>query len=59
LFAAKYQGDFAKAAAITSMTAGIVLWALNDAQVRFLLTGQKPTQLPVATVPPPTDSQTK
>ena len=59
LFASKYQGDFAKAAAIISMTAGIALWALDDTQVRLLLTGQKPPQSPAATVPTPTDSQPK
>lgn len=55
LFAAKYEGDFAKAAAIVSMTAGIVLWVLSDAQVRALLTGQKPAPLPTVSVPPPQD----
>lgn len=52
LFASKYQGDFAKAAAIVSATAGIVLWLLSDSQVRYLLTGQKPVEPKAPTVPP-------
>jgi hypothetical protein len=51
--AAKYQGEVAKAVSIVSATAGIVLWLLNDAQVRYLLTGQKPAQIDPPTVPPP------
>jgi hypothetical protein len=42
LFSSKYEGDFAKAAAIISVTAGIILFFLSDPQVRFLLTGQRP-----------------
>lgn len=53
LFATKYQGDFAKAAAITTATAGIVLWVLSDPQVRFILTGQKPVIPLPPKVPPP------
>ena len=52
LFASKYQDDFAKAAAIASATAGIVLWLLSDEQVRFLLTGKKPAAPKTPTVPP-------
>ena len=55
LFASKYQTDFAKAAGVISMTAGVVLWLLSDAQVRALLTGQKTTPLPTVSVPPPQD----
>jgi hypothetical protein len=40
-FADQYQGDIAKLSAIISATAGIVLFALSDAQIRAWLTGQK------------------
>lgn len=54
-FASKYQGNFATAAALISAGAGVVLFFLNDPQVRFLLTGQKPAP-PAPTVPAPFDS---
>lgn len=50
--AAKYQGDVSKAVGIVSAAAGIVLWLASDAQVRALLTGQKPADVPPPTVPP-------
>lgn len=53
LFASKYQGIFANAAAVTSATAGIVLFILSDPQVRALLTGEKPSDPAPPTVPPP------
>lgn len=48
-------------AGIISLTFGIVLWALSDKQIRALLTGQKPPELPKPTAPAPlpTDSTTK
>lgn len=51
LFAEKYQSDFAKAAAIISAGAGLVLFFLSDPQVRYLLTGQKAIQVPPVSVP--------
>lgn len=52
-FADKYQGDFAKGAALVSAGAGIVLFLLSDAQVKAWLTGQQPADAPSVTVPPP------
>ncbi|MGH8158382.1 MAG: hypothetical protein ACREPQ_09690 [Rhodanobacter sp.] len=52
-FASKYQGTFATAAALISAGAGIVLFILNDAQVRAWLTGQTPDAPKSPTVPPP------
>ena len=52
-FASKYQGSFATAAALISAAAGLVLFFLNDAQVRAWLTGQKPDDRAPPTVPPP------
>lgn len=50
--AAKYQTDISKAVGVISATAGIVLWLLSDEQVRYLLTGQKPSAPTTPTVPP-------
>ena len=41
LFASKYEGDFAMGAQIVSGAVAVILFFLNDAQVRFVLTGQK------------------
>lgn len=51
LFASKYQGDFAMGAQIASGAVAVALFFLNDAQVRYLLTGQKPAQLPPVSMP--------
>jgi hypothetical protein len=55
-FAAKYQNAFATAAAVITASAGIVLFILNDAQVRAWMTGQKPADPLPPTVPQPFDS---
>lgn len=58
LFAKGQQGDIAQASAIISSTAGIVLFVLNDTQVRKYLTGQKPADAPAPTEPnPPTETK--
>lgn len=54
-YAQQHQGEFAHLAAVVSGVAGIVLFLLNDATVRQMLTGQKP-QPPTPTVPQPFDS---
>lgn len=51
LFASKYQGDFTRGAEFVSAGASIALFFLSDPQVRYLLTGQKPAQLPPVSVP--------
>lgn len=51
LFASKWQGDFAKGAELISAGASVILFFLSDPQVRYLLTGQKPAQLPPVSVP--------
>ena len=54
-YAQQHQGEFAHWAAMVSGVAGIVLFLLNDATVRQVLTGQKPA-IPPPTVPQPFDS---
>lgn len=54
-YAQQHEGEFAHWAAVVSGAAGIVLFLLNDATVRQMLTGQKP-QPPAPTVPQPFDS---
>lgn len=54
-FAHQFQDQVAHWASAISATATILLFVLSDAQVRYLLTGQKP-QPPAPTVPQPFDS---
>ena len=54
-YAQQHQGEFAHWAAVVSAAAGIMLFLLNDATVRQMLTGQKPAA-PAPTVPQPFDS---
>lgn len=52
--AAKYQTDITKASGVVSAAVGALLWLLSDEQVRYWLTGQKPSVLPdEPTVPRP------
>lgn len=55
LLGTQYQGELLKVAAITSTTAGIVLFVIRDAWIKERLTGQKPAPLPTVSVPPPQD----
>ena len=54
-YAQQHEGELAHWAAMVSGVSGIVLFLLNDATVRQMLTGQKP-QPPAPTVPQPFDS---